>query len=139
MIRRTRDLLASPDAPSEALLAPGLATPGEWALVAVLFWTAAWLAVAARRRRTVVLGLAMLTAVAVALAIQEGLRRARPLAIVLNPATPVRAAPYGNASAASTVEAGAALLIERSYGPWLEVHRADGIRGWVLSSEVSRL
>jgi len=139
MIRRTRDLLASPDAPSEALLTPGLATPGEWALVAVLFWTAVWLAVAARRRRTVVLGLAMLTAVAVALAIQEGLRRARPLAIVLNPATPVRAAPYGNASAASTVEAGAALLIERSYGPWLEVHRADGIRGWVLSSEVSRL
>ncbi len=139
MIRRTRDLLASPDAPSEALLAPGLATPGEWALVAAVLWTAAWLSVAARRRRTVVLGFAMLTAVAVALAIQEGLRRARPLAIVLNPATPVRAAPYGNASAASTVEAGAALLIERRYGPWLEVHRADGIRGWVLSSEVSRL
>ena len=139
LIRRTRDLLASPDAPSEVLLAPGLATPGEWALVAVLLWLAVWLAVAARRRRTVVLGLAVLTAVATTLAAREGLRRARPLAIVLNAATPVRAAPYGSASAASTVEAGAALLIVRSYGPWLEVRRADGIRGWVLSTEVARL
>ena len=139
LIRRTRDLLASPDAPSEMLLAPGLATPGEWALVAVLLWTAAWLAVATRRRRTVVLGLAMLIAVATTLSVLEGLRRARPLAIVLNPATPVRAAPYGNASAASTVEAGAALLIERRYGSWLEVRRADGIRGWVLSTEVAPL
>jgi len=139
LIRRTRDLLASPDAPSEVLLAPGLATPGEWALVAVLLWLAVWLAVAARRRRTVVLGLAVLTAVATTLAAREGLRRARPLAIVLNAATPVRAAPYGSASAASTVEAGAALLIVRSYGAWLEVRRADGIRGWVLSTEVARL
>jgi len=139
LIRRTRDLLASPDAPSEVLLAPGLATPGEWALVAVLLWLAVWLAVAARRRRTVVLGLAVLTAVATTLAAREGLRRARPLAIVLNAATPVRTAPYGSASAASTVEAGAALLIVRSYGPWLEVRRADGIRGWVLSTEVARL
>ena len=139
VIGRTRDLLASPDAPSEVLLAPGLATPGEWALVAVLLWTAAWLAVATRRRRTVVLGLALLTAVATVLGAREGIRQERPLAIVLNPATPVRAAPYGNASAASTVEAGAALLIERRYGPWLEVHRADGIRGWVLVTEVARL
>ncbi len=139
LIRRTRDLLASPDAPSDVLLAPGLATPGEWALVAALCWTAAWLALATRRRRTVVLGLALLTAGATALAAREGMRRATPLAIVLNPATPVRAAPYGSASAASTVEAGAALLIERRYGPWLEVRRADGIRGWVLASEVAPL
>lgn len=139
LIRRTRDLLASPDAPSEVLLAPRLATPGEWALVAVLCWTAAWLALATRRRRTIVLALALLTAGATALATREGMRRATPLAIVLNPATPVRAAPYGSASAASTVEAGAALLIERRYGPWLEVRRADGIRGWVLASEVARL
>ena len=107
--------------------------------MAVLLWLAVWLAVAARRRRTVVLGLAVLTAVATTLAAREGLRRARPLAIVLNAATPVRTAPYGSASAASTVEAGAALLIVRSYGPWLEVRRADGIRGWVLSTEVARL
>jgi hypothetical protein len=36
------------------------------------------------------------------------------------------------------VEAGAALLVERRYGAWLEVHRADGVRGWVLAAEVSR-
>jgi len=75
---------------------------------------------------------------AAALAAREGLRRAQPLAVVLNAATPVRVAPYGGASPASMVEAGAALLVERSYGAWLEVHRADGVRGWVLAAEVSR-
>ena len=53
-------------------------------------------------------------------------------------ATPVRVAPYGGASPASMVEAGAALLVVRSYGAWLEVYRADGVRGWVLAAEVSR-
>jgi len=76
---------------------------------------------------------------AAGLAAREGLRRAQPLAIVLNAATPVRVAPYGGASPASMVEAGAALLVERRYGAWLEVHRADGVRGWVLAAEVSRL
>jgi oxygen tolerance protein BatD len=138
LMRRARDLLSAPDAASEALLATGLATPGEWALAAGLIWVALWSAVAARRRRAVVLGLALAAAGAGGLAAREGLRRARPLAIVLNAATPVRVAPYGGASPASTVEAGAALLVERRRGAWLEVHRADGVRGWVLAAEVSR-
>ena len=139
LVRRTRELLPSPDAPSEELLATGLVTPGEWALAAGLGWVALWLAVAGRRRRLAVLALALLTAAAAGLGAWEGLRRARPLAIVLSPATAVRVAPYGAASAASTVEAGAALLIERRYGAWLEVRRDDGVRGWVLATEVARL
>ncbi len=139
LVRRTRDLLPSPDAPSEVLLAPAIATPGEWALVAALFWVATWLAVAGRRRRALVLGLGLITAGAAGLGVREGLRRARPLAIVINPATPVRVAPYGGASAASTVEAGAALLVEGRYGSWLEVHRQDGVHGWVLADQVARL
>jgi oxygen tolerance protein BatD len=138
LVLRARDLLSAPDAASEALLATGLATPGEWALVAGLIWVALWSAVAAQRRRAVVLGLALATAGAAGLAAREGLRRARPLAIVLNAATPVRVAPYGGASPASMVDAGAALLVERRHGAWLEVHRADGVRGWVLAAEVSR-
>ena len=139
VVRRARDLLPSPDAASEQLLATGLATPGEWALAAGLCWVVGWIAVAGRRRRRLaVLGLALIGATAAALGAREGLRRARPLAIVLNPATPVRVAPYGGASAASTVEAGAALLVQRPYGAWLEVRRADGVRGWVLAAEVAR-
>ncbi len=139
LVRRTHDLLPAPDAPSEALLAPGVATPGEWALAAALLWVVTWLAVAGRRRRALVLGLASLTVTAAGLAVRESLRRARPLAVVINPATAVRVAPYGGASAASTVEAGAALLVERRYGAWLEVRRDDGVHGWVLAGQVARL
>src|SRR5438128_1970909 len=138
LVRRARELLPAPDAASEALLTTGLATPGEWALGAGLCWVAMWIAVAARRRRTVILGLSLVTVAAAGLAAREVLRRAEPLAIVLNAATPVRVAPYGGASPASMVEAGAALLVDRRYGAWLEVHRADGVRGWVLAAEVSR-
>ena len=138
LVRRAHELLPPPDAASEALLTTGLATPGEWALGAGLCWVALWSAVAARRRRTVVLGLALVTVAAAGLAAREGLHRAQPLAIVLNSATPVRVAPYGGASPASMVEAGAALLVARRYGTWLEVHRQDGVRGWVLAAEVSR-
>ena len=138
LVRRARELLPPPDAASEALLTTGLVTPGEWALVAALFWVAAWGAVAARRRRSVVLGLALVTVAAVGLAAREGVHRAQPLAIVLNSATPIRVAPYGGASPTSMVEAGAALLVARSYGAWLEVHRQDGVRGWLLAAEVSR-
>ena len=138
LVRRARELLPPPDAASEALFTTGVATPGEWGLAAGLCWLGLWSAVGPRRRRTVVLGLALVSVAAAALAAREGLRRAQPLAIVLNAATPVRVAPYGGASPASMVEAGAALLVERSYGAWLEVHRADGVRGWVLAAEVSR-
>jgi len=29
-------------------------------------------------------------------------------------------------------------LVQRPYGAWLEVRRADGVRGWVLAAEVAR-
>jgi len=139
LVRRARELLPAPDAASEALLTTGVATPGEWALAAGLCWVAIWAAVGARRGRMVVLGLSLLGVATAGLAAREGLRRAQPLAIVLNAATPVRVAPYGGASPASMVEAGAALMVERRYGAWLEVRRPDGVHGWVLAAEVSRL
>jgi len=139
LVRRERALLPAPDAASEALLDVGPWTPAEWALVAAAGWLMLWSAVIARRRRAVVVALAVFTAVGLGLAARERLRRQRPLAVVIGPGTAVRVAPYGQASAAATVEAGAALLIERRYGNWLAVRRGDGVRGWVLGSEVVRL
>jgi len=66
----------------------------------------------------------------------EWQRRNRPVAVVAVDAAPVRAAPYGAASAAATVPAGGAFLVDRSYGPWREVYRSDGIHGWVLGEEI---
>jgi hypothetical protein len=137
--RRARELLPPPDAPSEPLLVVGFATPGEWALAAAVLWVVTWIVAAGGRRRLVLAGVALLTAVAVGMAVREALRRGRPVAIVLHPATSVRVAPFGSASAAATVEAGAALLVDRAYGGWLGVHRQDGVRGWVLATEVTRL
>ena len=58
------------------------------------------------------------------------------LVVIAGPGTPVRVAPYGAASAAITLEAGAALYVERRAGAWLRVERQDGVRGWVLAAEV---
>ncbi len=87
----------------------------------------------------VFVSVAVLTAGMIGLATREALRRGQPVAIVVHAATSVRVAPYGSASAAATVEAGAALLVDRSFGGWIEVHRQDGVRGWVLATEVTRL
>jgi len=139
-VRRARELQPPPDAPSEPLLVVGVATPGEWALLAALLWVVMWIVAAGgARRRVVLVGVVLLMGTAVGMAVREALRRGRPLAIVVQPATAVRVAPYGSASAAATVEAGAALLVDRAYGGWLEVHRQDGVRGWVLATEVTRL
>src|SRR5256886_14145011 len=109
LVRRARELLPAPDAASEALLTTGFATPGEWALGAGLCWVAMWIAVAARRRRTVVLALSLVTVAAAGLAAREILRPAEPLAIVLNAPAPVPGAPYGGAGPPALGGAGAAL------------------------------
>src|SRR6266571_1454450 len=140
MIRRARELLPAPDATSERLLAVGVGAPGEWGLVAAACWVGFWAALARRRRsRAWLLGLAVCAAAAGAQGAREALRRRQALAVVVSPATPVRVAPYGGASAVATVEAGAALLVERRDGRWLEVRRPDGIHGWLLEREAVRL
>ena len=140
MIRRARELLPAPDATSERLLAVGVGAPGEWGLVAAACWVGFWAALARRRRsRAWLLGLAVCAAAAGAQGAREALRRQQALAVVVSPATPVRVAPYGGASAVATVEAGAALLVERRDGRWLEVRRPDGIHGWLLEREAVRL
>jgi len=144
VIRRARRLLPAPDLASEQLLAVGWATPGEWALVVAAAWGMLWLlalgAAAERRRRAVLMVvLAAVVAGAAALGAAEQRRRARTLAVVVASDLPVRAAPYGGASAAATVHAGAALIVGQRYGRWMEVRRPDGVRGWVLAGEIVRL
>jgi len=138
LVRRAREFLPPPDAASESLLAVGVATPSEWALAAAAGWVVLWLALLGRRRgegiRVIVLGL--LTAACAGLAVREWRHRARPVAVVASAGTAVRVAPYGGASAAITLDAGAALYVERRQGAWLQVGRPDGVRGWLLASEV---
>ena len=138
-IRTARRLLPPPDAGSDPLLAVGLATPAEWALVAGACWVAVWLAALTRRRAAFV---ALLAALVVGTAVpgwNEWRRRTRPVAVVLQAGTAVRDAPYGGAAAHGSLEPGAAVVLGRAYGAWVEVRRDDGVHGWVLQSEVARL
>ena len=142
VIRRARRLLPAPDVASEQLLAVGWATPTEWALIGGTAWVL--LGVAAmgrdrRRRAVLIVGLGAVGVGAGVLGAAEWQRRARPLAVVVAGDVPVRAAPYGGASAAATLHAGAALFVGRRYGRWLEVRRPDGMRGWMLAAEVVQL
>jgi hypothetical protein len=141
VIRRARRLLPPPDAATEQLLVVGWATPSEWGLAAVAAWAALWIVALGglQRRRAL---LAVLAAVVLGAAVggaAEWRRRARPLVVVVAGDAPVHTAPYGAASAAVSVRAGGALLAGRRYGPWVEVRRADGVRGWVLALEVAPL
>ncbi|HET7790124.1 MAG TPA: BatD family protein [Gemmatimonadales bacterium] len=141
VILAARTLEPAPDAASESLLAVGPATPAEWALVAAALWVLAWI-LALRRGRRWGPAIAFAATLAAAWAgVAEWRRRAAPVAVIAAPGTPVRVAPYGAASAASSLDAGAAILVENTYaqGRWLEVRRADGIHGWVLAAEVIRL
>lgn len=139
-IRRALRLLPAADPVTEQLLRVGWATPAEWAIVAAMGWVVLWFAVALGTRRRVLL--ALLAAVVISAAILgaiEWRRRDLPVVVVTADAAPVRTAPYGAASAAATIPAGGALLAGRSYGPWREVHRKDGIHGWVLGEEIAGL
>jgi tetratricopeptide (TPR) repeat protein len=139
-IRRARRLLPAPDPVTERLLRVGWATPAEWAIIASVGWVVLWIAVASGvRRRAVLVPFAAFALGAAVMGVVEWRRRDQPVVVVTAEAAPVRAAPYGGASAVATVPAGGALLVGRSYGPWREVHRKDGIHGWVLGQEVSGL
>jgi hypothetical protein len=139
-IRRARALLPPPDLMSEQLLRVGWATPEEWLVVAAAAWVALWFTVAAgASRRIVPAGFAVLTLAAIFLGAIEQHRRDQPAAVVVTELAPIRTAPYGGASAAATVQAGGALLVTGSYGPWREVRRKDGIHGWVLNTEIAPL
>ena len=139
-IRRALRLLPPPDPVTEQLLLVGWATPAEWGLVGAGGWLVVWLLVAAGGRRRGLI--ALFGAVAIGTSVLgaiEWRRRDQAVAVVVADGAPVRAAPYGGASAAATVQPGGALLMGRRYGPWVEVHRTDGIHGWVLGEEIAGL
>lgn len=141
VIRHARTLLPAPDAITEELLTVGPLTPGECGLLAAVFWIACWAAVLITRRRVVAVVLGVAALAAAAFGQIERQRRARPVGVIVSPATPVRAAPYGSASASIVLEPGVAVLVEDQFngGQWVRVRRPDGVNGWVQAGQVARL
>jgi tetratricopeptide (TPR) repeat protein len=138
LVRRGR-LLLPPDAASEPLLAVGPATPAEWAVLGLAAWLLFWGAVVFRPRAA---RLAPLAALLIAVAVPASLewrRRTRPVGVVLAPSATVRGAPYGTAAGFGSLPAGAAVLLGRRHGAWVEVRRDDGVHGWLLQGEVAAL
>jgi len=141
VIRRARALLPAPDGASERLVAVGPMTPGECWLVAALGWLLGWIVWWQYRLRSAATALAALVGVALLVGRMERVRRLRPVAVVVESGTAVRAAPYGGAGASVVLEPGAAVLIvdEFAGGRWVRVTRRDGINGWILAGQVARL
>ena len=107
-------------------------------MLAGLVWLAWWGGILLRRPRLrLSLGLALV--VVVGTGAYEWWRLSRPVVVVVEGPAPVRSAPFGEASAASSLPAGAAGLVVKTYAGWVEVERPDGVRGWILQSEVMRL
>jgi oxygen tolerance protein BatD len=141
VIRHARTLLPAPDAITEDLLEVGPVTPGECALVAAALWVACWGALLLSRRRAIAAVLGVLALGAAVFGQVERHRRARPVGVIVSAATPVRAAPYGSASASIVLGPGVAVLVEDQFngGQWLRVRRPDGVQGWVQAGQVARL
>lgn len=138
VIRHGRDMLPLPDAASSQLLFVGLATPAEWGLLAAAAWVVVWVLVW-RRRRWFALAACGLAVGAGVLGGAELQRRRQPVGVVITGDARVRSAPHGAASTTSHLTAGAAVLLGQRYGRWVEVHRADGVAGWVRDVEVAPL
>lgn len=137
-IRYARGLLTPPDLATEDLLAVGPFTRWEWAVLAGVCWVLWWGTILlGRRRLSLWIGVAGIAIVA--FGSYEWWRLSRPVVVVVEGPAPVRSAPFGGASAASSLPAGAAGLVVQTYGGWVEVSRPDGVRGWILQSEVMRL
>jgi len=104
-------------------------------------WVACWGAVLLLRRRAVAAVLGMLALGVAVFGLIERHRRARPVGVIVSAATPVRAAPYGSASASIVLGPGVAVLVEDQFngGQWLRVRRPDGVQGWVQAGQVARL
>ena len=137
-IRQARAILAPPDLASEDLLSVGPLTRAEWVVLAALIWVLWWGSVLLRRPRLKLsFGLALV--VVVGAGGYEWWRLSRPVVVIVEGPAPVRSAPFGEASAASSLPAGAAGVVVKTYAGWVEVERPDGVRGWILQSEVMRL
>ena len=138
VIGRARALLTPPDLDSEELLSTGIFTKEEWAVLAGVCWVLWWAGLTLRRRGwSTVFGILVLATAG--FGGYEWWRLSRPVVVVVQAPAPVRSAPFGEASAASSLPAGAAAIVVKTYGGWVEVSRPDGVRGWVLQSQVMRL
>jgi hypothetical protein len=141
VIRHAWSLLPPGDGVTEDLLSVGPVTPGEFAVVAAVFWIACWGVLLLTRRRAVAAVLGVLAIAAATGGQVERQRRARPVAVIVSPATPVRAAPYGTASASTVLAPGVAVIVDGDFngGQWLRIRRPDGVSGWVQATQVARL
>lgn len=138
LVRRGLGLVPPPDRGSARLTWIAPVTPLEAAALALILWIGGWVAVAAGRRARAGLVIAGVSLAVGAYAAYVTYRYREPVALAAEADTPLRAAPYGSAPAASRLEEGTAVLVSRRRGPWLLVRRGSE-RGWLLTSEVERL
>ena len=134
-VRRTLERAPLPDAPSDRVAWLSPVTPGEAFVGSVLCWLLGWGLIGLRRRVRYVTVMLVLALAFAAYGGYVSRRYVQPVALILEPGTPLRSAPYGNARAATDLEQASAVRVERAWGAWRLVSHG-AFQGWVLSSEM---
>jgi hypothetical protein len=112
-------------------------TPDEALLVAAGLWLLGC-AVLLRNRRRAAAALLCLAVIVAAYGVLTIRRYRTPVALILEPETPLREAPYGSAPSLVRLREGTGVLIRDGRSGWLLVAEGER-RGWVHRAEVIRL
>ncbi len=113
-------------------------TPAEAAALAGALWVLAWALMAFGVRWRHAWPLLAFGLLVGAFAAFGHVRYREPVALIVLPDTPVRAAPFASAPVGRTLPDNAAVTITRRRGAWRLVRRGD-VEGWVLETELARI
>lgn len=124
------------DSQSDGLTWVSPVTVAESVLVASVCWIIGWLLLGLRQTRLSVM-FGVIAVVSGGYAWYVHSRYREPIGLVMQPNTPLRAAPYGPAAPLRLLNEDTAVQLVRTDGAWVFVQRSD-VRGWLLASEVAR-
>lgn len=137
LVRRALALVPATDPRTARLERTAAVTPDETLMAAAILWLLGCAVLFRTRRRAA----AVLLALSFLAAGNGGFtaRRYRvPVALILDPETPLREAPYGGAPPVARLREGAGVIIRQGRTGWLLVTEGER-RGWVHRAEVIRL
>lgn len=137
LVRRALALVPTADPATACLEHAAAVTPDEALLAAAGFWLLGC-AVLLRSRRRAAAALLCLAVIVAAYGVLTARRYRAPVALILDPETPLREAPYGSAPSLVRLREGTGVIIRDSRSGWLLVAEGER-RGWVHRAEVIRL
>ena len=123
------------DATSQRLVSTPPVTPAETFLAAFLLWILTWTCIVFRMRKRWAITVCLLAVTCAGYGVRLTVRYDSSVALVLEPETALREAPYGPAQARQLLAEGTALTVKREVGSWILVERGIDA-GWLMRDEI---